>query len=78
MTKALNVGLIGYGFMGRAHSNAYAKVNHFFDLAYRPVRKAACGRDQKNTQAFADQWGGILKTVTGAPRATVTQLELFT
>jgi len=30
--KTLNVGLIGYGFMGRAHSNAFAKVNHFFDL----------------------------------------------
>ena len=38
--KPLNIGMIGYGFMGRAHSNAYAKVNHFFDLAYRPVLKA--------------------------------------
>jgi len=28
--------MIGYGFMGRAHSNAYRKVNHFFDLPYRP------------------------------------------
>src|SRR5437764_481351 len=35
MTKPLNVGTIGYGFMGRAHSNAYSNVNHFFDLAYR-------------------------------------------
>ena len=57
MKKKLNVGMIGYGFMGRVHSNAYAKVNHFFDLAYRPVLKAACARDQKNIQAFADQWG---------------------
>src|SRR5919197_765 len=40
MTKPLNIGMIGYGFMGRAHSNAYAKVNHFFDLEYRPVLKA--------------------------------------
>ncbi len=55
--KILNVGLIGYGFMGRAHSNAYAKVNHFFDLAYRPVLKAACGRDAQKVKAFADQWG---------------------
>ena len=44
MAKPLNVGLIGYGFMGRAHSNAYAKVNHFFDLAYRPALKAVCAR----------------------------------
>ena len=38
MSKPLNVGIIGYGFMGRAHSNAYAKVNHFFDLQHVPHR----------------------------------------
>jgi predicted dehydrogenase len=55
--KKLNVGLIGYGFMGRAHSNAYRKVNHFFDLEYVPVLKAACARDEKKIKAFADNWG---------------------
>src|SRR5436309_862740 len=54
--KPLNVGIIGYGFMGRAHSNAYAKVNHFFDLKHRVVRKAACGRDAAQAKAFADKW----------------------
>ncbi len=57
MTKPLNIGLIGYGFMGRAHSNAYSQVNHFFDLQYRPVLKAACARDAAKVKAFADQWG---------------------
>ncbi len=57
MAKPLNVGLIGYGFMGRAHSNAYAKVNHFFDLAYRPVLKAVCARSADKAKAFADKWG---------------------
>jgi predicted dehydrogenase len=57
MTKPLNIGMIGYGFMGRAHSNAYAKVNHFFDLEYRPVLKAVCARDKEKAQAFAGQWG---------------------
>src|SRR5215212_6316708 len=57
MPKPLNVGIIGYGFMGRAHSNAYAKVNHFFDLPYRPVLKAACARDAAKVKAFADTWG---------------------
>jgi len=57
MTKPLNIGMIGYGFMGRAHSNAYAKVNHFFDLDYRPVLKAACARNAEQVKAFADQWG---------------------
>lgn len=57
MTKPLNVGLIGYGFMGRAHSNAYRKVNNFFDLAHRPVLKAVCARNADQAQAFAAKWG---------------------
>jgi predicted dehydrogenase len=57
MTKPLNVGLVGYGFMGRAHSNAYKQVNNFFDLEYRPVLKAACARSADKARAFADRWG---------------------
>lgn len=55
--KNLSIGMIGYGFMARAHSNAYAKVNHFFDLPYRPVLQAVCGRDQGQVKAFAEKWG---------------------
>jgi predicted dehydrogenase len=57
MAKPLNLGMIGYGFMGRAHSNAYRKVNNFFDLEYRPVLKAACARDEAKVKAFAEKWG---------------------
>src|SRR5262245_79266 len=57
MAKPLNVGLIGYGFMGRAHSNAYAKVNHFFDLPFRPVLKALCARNADRARQFQDKWG---------------------
>src|SRR5262245_29045079 len=57
MAKSLNVGMIGYGFMGRAHSNAYRKVSNFFDLVYRPVLKAVCARDAAKVQSFADTWG---------------------
>lgn len=57
MAKPLNLGMIGYGFMGRAHSNAYRKVNHFFDLEYRPVLKAVCARDEAKAKEFADTWG---------------------
>ena len=55
--KKLNVGLVGYGFMGRTHSNAFGKVNQFFDLEYEPVLKAVCARDADKLQAFAGQWG---------------------
>ena len=55
--KKLNVGMVGYGFMGRAHSNAFSQVGHFFDLPYQPVLKAACARNADNLKKFADQWG---------------------
>ncbi|MCS6850322.1 MAG: Gfo/Idh/MocA family oxidoreductase [Gemmataceae bacterium] len=57
MQKPLNIGMIGYGFMGRAHSNAYCKVGHFFDLPYRLVLKAVCARNADKVRAFANQWG---------------------
>jgi predicted dehydrogenase len=55
--KQLNVGIVGYGFMGRAHSNAFRKVGNFFDLKHQLVLKAACARDEEKTKAFATRWG---------------------
>ena len=55
--KTLNIGLIGYGFMGRAHSNAFRKVSNFFDLEYQPILKAICGREEAKVKAFAGKWG---------------------
>src|SRR5207237_10258615 len=55
--KTLNVGLIGYGFMGRAHSNAFRKVSNFFDREFQPVLKAVCARDETKVKAFAAKWG---------------------
>ena len=55
--KSLNIGMVGYGFMGRTHSNAFAQVNHFFDLPYRPALKAICARNAARAEAFADRWG---------------------
>ena len=57
MTKQLNVGMVGYGFMARAHSNAWANVSHFFDTGYRPVLKAAAARNVSKLRHFAEQWG---------------------
>jgi myo-inositol 2-dehydrogenase/D-chiro-inositol 1-dehydrogenase len=55
--KDLNIGLIGCGFMGRTHSNAFSQVNHFFDVPYRPVLKAVCARNPARAQDFATRWG---------------------
>ncbi len=55
--KKLNIGLIGYGFMGRAHSNAYLQASRFFELAYEPVLRTACARNKEAISKFAAQWG---------------------
>ena len=54
--KKVNVGMVGYGFMGRAHSNAFGKVNQFFDINYQPVLKAVCGRDREKVEGFRETW----------------------
>lgn len=57
MSKPLNIGLIGYGFMGRTHTNAYRQAPKFFDLEYQPVLKACCARNEEKIKDFADNWG---------------------
>jgi myo-inositol 2-dehydrogenase/D-chiro-inositol 1-dehydrogenase len=53
----LNIGLVGYGFMGRAHSNAILQAARFFDLPYTPVLKALCARNAERARSFAQNWG---------------------
>ena len=55
--KTLNIGLVGCGFMGRTHSNAYRQADVFFDLEKKPVLKAVCSRTAKTAESFAEQWG---------------------
>jgi predicted dehydrogenase len=55
--KNINIGMIGYGFMGKAHSNAYCQAPRFFPCEYRPVLKALCARNAEKAKSFADNWG---------------------
>jgi len=57
MPKTLNIGMIGYKFMGRAHSNAWLKADKFFDLKARPVMQVICGRDRTGVSQAARRWG---------------------
>jgi len=56
-SRQINVGLIGYKFMGKAHSQAWRTVNRFFDLDAEPVMKVVCGRDAGAVAQFAERWG---------------------
>jgi len=58
MAKLCNVGLIGQGFMGRTHSNAYLKVSKFFqNLPLDPVMHTVFGMTEENPEVFAKRWG---------------------
>ncbi|TWT81768.1 Glucose-6-phosphate 3-dehydrogenase [Planctomycetes bacterium CA13] len=55
--KPLNIGMVGYGFMGRTHSNGYCQAPHFFESEYKPVLKAVCARNKEKAEQFASVWG---------------------
>ena len=57
MKKQLRIGLIGYGFMGRTHANAYRQAPRFFDLEIEPVLQACCARNEERIKAFAEKQG---------------------
>ena len=53
----LRIGMVGYGFMGRTHSNAFLTAPRFFDLPRQPELAAICARDRDRAEAFAANWG---------------------
>jgi predicted dehydrogenase len=55
--RVLGVGMVGYAFMGRAHSQAWRTVGHVFDLPLTPRMSAICGRDPAAVAAAADRLG---------------------
>lgn len=55
--KKVNVGMVGYKFMGKAHSHAYKDLPMFFPDAYKPVMKAICGRDKEGVEQAKEQFG---------------------
>ncbi|MCL1987756.1 MAG: Gfo/Idh/MocA family oxidoreductase [Firmicutes bacterium] len=55
--QKINIGLLGYKFMGKAHSNAYSKLGMFFDLDAELVKKAVFGRDENWVSAAAKKFG---------------------
>ncbi len=57
MTREVNVALIGYAFMGKAHSNAWRQVAPFFSPRLTPRLKVICGRNAANVEAAARTYG---------------------
>jgi predicted dehydrogenase len=55
--KRIGVGMVGYKFMGKAHSNAFRQVPVFFDCPLIPELKAICGRNEEGVKAAAETYG---------------------
>ncbi|MBI5433801.1 MAG: Gfo/Idh/MocA family oxidoreductase [Planctomycetes bacterium] len=76
MSRAVQVALIGQKFMGRAHSNAWSQVNHFFELARTAERHTVAARDAREIEAFAKHWGWKKWTADWRTLATDDEIEL--
>ena len=57
MAKTLRVGMIGYRFMGKAHSNAWRQAPRFFPLQADVQMHTICGRDPKGVEEARKQFG---------------------
>ena len=55
--KRLNIAMIGSGFIGKVHSNAFRQVSHFFDVPYDVRCQVICGRDRTKLETAASRWG---------------------
>ncbi|WP_035453164.1 Gfo/Idh/MocA family protein [Alicyclobacillus herbarius] len=55
--RQIRIGMIGYKFMGKAHSHAYRDLPFFFDMDALPVMEAISGRDEAGVKAAAEQFG---------------------
>jgi predicted dehydrogenase len=53
----LGVGMVGYAFMGAAHSQAWRTAGRFFDLPLQPDMAVLCGRDAAKAGAAAEKLG---------------------
>lgn len=74
MQKTLRIAMLGHGFMGRAHSNAFHQVSRFFALPYRLQLKVVCGRNRPALEAMAAQWGW--ETVDTDWRSVVSRSDI--
>ncbi len=72
----VNVCMIGYRFMGRAHSNAYMKVDKFFDVVKKPVMHTVVGRDAAAVKAFAERWGWTKSSTDWKSSVTDPEIDL--
>ena len=75
-TRKINVAMIGQGFMGKAHSNAWSQVGKFFNTSLQPVLHPICGCDSKKLKQFAANWGYLHSTTNWKKLCSSDQIDL--
>ena len=75
--KTLNIGLVGYGFMGRTHSNAFLQAPRYFSLPRKPVLKAVAARNEERVRKFAENWGYESHTTDWRELVTRKDIDLI-
>ena len=77
--KKINVGMVGYGFMGRTHSNAFRPGQPASSISsYEPVLKAVCARDSRKGQGLRSSPGATSPSrPTGASWSSATDIDLI-
>jgi myo-inositol 2-dehydrogenase/D-chiro-inositol 1-dehydrogenase len=74
--KELRIGLVGYGFMGRTHSNAFLQAGRYFNLPRKPVLKAVAARNEDRVRTFAENWGYESHTTDWRELVNRTDIDL--
>ena len=72
---SMNIGVLGYRFMGQAHANALARLPMFFPEAPDVERHTLVGRDEEALASAADQLG-FSHTATD-PEAAIEAVDVF-
>jgi predicted dehydrogenase len=72
----INVALIGEGFMGRTHSNAWAQVTKFFEPSIRPVMHTSCGRRVDHARVFSNNWGWLHASTSWESTVKSSEIDL--
>ena len=72
----LNIAMLGEGFMGRTHSNAWSQVTKFFDPPIRPVMHTVASRRKASVEAFAGRWGWQHASTDWKAAATAPEIGL--
>lgn len=55
--KKINIGIVGGGYMGKAHASAFASVGTVFETSLKPVLHSICGSTPQSSQHYAEAYG---------------------